>query len=574
MRNRKELKKKQSIWHSLVSIAILIFAVFFLCRISINVFSHPYAVNEYREAADVQLTEAFLENDNPYLLESLDKNRESGMPPVLYQYSFVNSAIGAGISLFTGGNAVTALYILALLSMMGSAILVYFMIGRCVDNTTFPLLGAVLTLFCHWRFGYLSTTPNSLGIFVILLTVFIASSDKINGRWKAFLTALLSVLCFYIKLYYVTVAFGVFVFFFMYKKSEAWRFFLYCIGLGVASVLIIQLAWPLYFTYSIYFINGMGLRFIPRTIHFGAVMDSVSAGALTMSVKINFDAFSYVFEQFGYMFITFVGVFLVLIFSMITAVIYKRKIKVCTNDTLSLTVILSITQGLCLLVLGKADGAYLSYFLQLWMPFVIIASMICADRYVLNDFILNSKIIGDSRIRLVLGIGFTAVYSFASIYLGYHKLPLHIMTETEIEDWMTAEEYIEKFDPKRTYYVPELAYIADMHDERAYDNGHVAVASEKGLKKWENENFSQDVFGYADDIARQNIDYQNEIKEGFKNHEYKLVTLDDYGFFGDIDYYTELEGYGYELIDTLSLAVGNSTYDIQFWALPEGKDNI
>lgn len=569
----KDVIKKQPIWHSLISIAILIFAVYFICKISINVFSHPYAVNECREAADVQLTQAFLEGDNPYLLESLDKNRESGMPPVLYQYSFLNSALGAVIALLVGGDARVALYLLAILSMIGSGMLVYLMIRRNVNNTTFPILGATLSLFCNWRFGYLSTTPNSLGIFLMLFTAFVATSEKINGRRKLILTAIFSVLCFYSKLYYVTVAFGIFVFFFVCKKSEAWKYFAYCIGLGATSVLIIQLIWPLYFTYNIYFVNGMGLWFVPQTIKFGVTTKQIMAGALAMSVRINLGVFSYVFEQYGYMIVTFVGLFLVLAFSLITAVIKRRRVNVQPNDTLSLMIILTITQGLCLMIIGKADGAYLSYFLQLWMPFVIIASMICADRYVLNNFIFNDRNEKYKKMQSLMGVGFVALFAFVSVYLAYHKLPLHIMTEQEIGNWQIANDYIDNYGADKTYYAPELAFSAIMNDVRAYDNGHTAAASEKGLNNWKNEELSQKIFKYAGDIAIENIEYQKVVIEHIKNHEYGLVTLDEYGFLGDRDFYLLLEDYGYIKIDTLPLAVGNATYDIQFWALPEGEEN-
>lgn len=557
---------KKPLWHKLINIVILVFAAYFLCKICINVFSHPYAVNEYREGADVQLTQAFLEDDNPYRLESLSDNRDSEMPPVLYQYSFLNSALGAFVALFTGRNAVLALYILAVLSMIGSSLLVYFMIRRSVKNTSLPLLGAVLTLFCHWRFGYISTTPNSLGIFLILLTTFFATKEKMNSNLRLLLTAFLSVLCFYTKLYYVTVAFGVFVFYFLYKKSEAWKYFGYCIGLGVLSVVIIQIIWPLYFTYSVYFVNGMGLWFMPRALRLGLVPGDAPAGALTMKVNINFTAFSYVFEQFGYLIVAFAALFAILIFSIITGVIKRRKIEITPGDTLALTSILSITQGLCLLFLGKADGAYLSYFLQLWMPFIIISSMICADKYVIS-LLGDIKIIKNIKLKQFLEVGFIAALAFVSIYFAYHKLPLHLMTDDEINDWDKACEYVDEFGTEEIYYAPELAYLAIFNDERAYDNGHVAVASEKGLQKWREDDFSQSVFPYADDIALQNIAYREDIAEGFKNHDYSLITLDDYGFLGDKEFNKQLEEYGYKRIDTLPLAVGNAVYNVEFWTL-------
>lgn len=547
--------KKQSIWHTLISIAILAFAVYFLCKISINVFSHPYAVNEYREAADVQLTQAFLDGDNPYRTESLTRERESGMPPVLYQYSFLNSALGALVALLIGGNAVTALYVLSLLSMIGSGILVYLMIRRQVDNTAVPMIGAVLVLFCHWRFGYLSTTPNSLGIFLMLLTTFFVSSSRVKGRLKLIITAILSVLLFYTKLYFVTVAFGIFVFMFMYKKADAFKYLLYCLFSGILSVLVIQLVWPLYFTYSVYFLNGMGLKFIPGAIKTGVLTNAIGAGTLTAKISVNVGAFSYVFEQFGYIFITFAALFIVLLFSMISGIIQKRKVEVLPNDILALSVILTITQALCMFVLGRADGTYLTYYLQLFVPYVIVASLICADRYIMNGICAKSWV----------RVCFLALFAFVSIYFGYHKLPLNIMSDEAKGNWKQAEEYTDNYNTGKIYYSPELAYIAMKHGERSYDNGHSPVACRNGLKTWEQEKISHVIFPYADDIALQNLAYQDSIKDGIKNHEYSLVTINNIGFLGDTDFPEYLKQCEYKQIDVLPLAVGNATYDVEFW---------
>ena len=213
----KEKLKTQSVLYTLMTIAMLVFAVFFLCRCWIHLSAFPGAVNEYREAADVQLTQSFLNGENPYLLKSLDSTND--MPPVLYQYSFLNSAISALVALILGGNVVLAHYIVATLCMVGSAILTYLLIDRYSQNTALPMLGAILALFCHWRFGYLSTTPNSLGIFLTLLTFTVAVLPQVKGR--AIITALLCVLLFYTKLYFVTIAGAIFIFYLFYDRKEA-----------------------------------------------------------------------------------------------------------------------------------------------------------------------------------------------------------------------------------------------------------------------------------------------------------------------------------------------------------------
>ena len=96
------------------------------------------------------------------------------------------------------------------------------------------------------------------------------------------------------------------------------------------------------------------------------------------------------------------------------------------NDALGFSVIAMITQGLCLFVVGREKGAYLSYYLQLFTPFVILASLICMERYLhLQKELLNLALIG--------------VVALLSLYFGYRRLPLHMMTEQEVTDWKQAE---------------------------------------------------------------------------------------------------------------------------------------
>lgn len=564
--------RQQSIWYRIITIAAFVFAFFFLYRCCNNKFDTLNAINEYREAADVQLTQAFLMGENPYRLDSLLEYDGESMPPVVYQYSFFNSAVCSLVALILGKNVVLAHYIVALLSMIGSAVIIFLFIKRKVNNYACPMVGAALTLFCHWRAGYLSTTPNSLGIFLMLLTAYCASSGRLKERSRLIVTAVLSVLLFYTKLYFVTVALGIFVFYFMYRKKEAWKYFGLCILTGALSIGLMMLIWPLYFTYNLYFVNGMGLWYIPGALRFSSSITDIAAGTFAMVVNLNLDALNHLFDQFRYMFITFAGLFAVLLYSAITGAIKKKKINVTPEDTLSLCTILSITQGLCMLVLGKADGMYLTYFLQLWIPFVIAAAMICADKYVIADI---DGIFKDNRLP---GIAFLIILSLVSVYLGYKKLPLHVMTDEEKYNWQAASDYIEKYEQsdykesayqlnesKNVYYAPELAYIAINHNIRGYDNGHVEAAEPVGYGIWKTEKLSQVIFPYAGKIAEINIDYQNKVTDRIRNREYSLVTIDDVDCLGHKELPGILEESGYKRIDTLPLSVGNATYDVEFW---------
>lgn len=554
--------RKQPIWYTLMTIAIFAFAVFFLCKCCMHLLQFPGAVNEYREAADVQLTQAFLDGDNPYRLQSIEQERD--MPPVLYQYSFLNSLLCAGIALLLGGRVILAHYILALLAMIGSGILTYCLIDRYSQQTVVPMLGATLMLFCHWRSGYVSTTPNSLGIFLSLLAFTVAVSPRIKK--KAILTAFLCVLLFYTKLYFVTIAGAIFIFCLFYDRREVIKFVAMCILQGALSILIIQWFWPLYYTYNLYFINGGVLWNSLWTI---LKAENGYFAVLPMWIRpdilnINFsEGTRYVFVQYGYLITVFFPLFAILFFSLVTAGIQKRKIHVEENDVLGFAVIAMITQGLCLFVVGRENGAYLSYFLQLWIPYVIIAGLSCLEKYLHLS-------------RKMLNVFLIAVVALLSLYFGFRRLPLHMMTEQEMADWQQAAAYIDQYEdvksegnkqgqltPERdVYYTPILAYLAIEHGKWAYNNGHVGALEPSVIARANTNTPAQVVFPHADRIIELHDAYRSRILENIENHTYKLITTDSDALLVDEEV---LLANGYHLIDTLPLVVGNAEYEVGFY---------
>lgn len=570
---------KQPLIHKIMTIAIFLFAVFFLYRCTSNMVLNLDYVREYREAADVQLTKAFLTGDNPYRLKSLDSNRTT--PPVLYQYSFFNSVVSAAMSFLCGGNVVLAHYLVALLAMIGSGIIIFLLLNRYISNTTLPMLGALLSLFCHWRFGYLSTTPNSLGLFLTLLTFWLALSG--NGRGRTFLIGVLTVLLFYTKLYYVSIAASILIYRFLSNRKSALQYLLACIITGLGSVLLISLIWPLYFTYSIYFINGMGLNLVPRvfkTQTASVALPVLSQVLLTdsqvfLTKKFNVGPAVYVLTQYAEVIKAFAPVFVMFALGVVAYALRKAKSKAAAvepvnnsaaenaapearentlaADCLRLAVIQMIVQGLWLCVLGRSNGTYLTYHLQLWMPYVILASLLLFSQ--VKGF--NSKLIN---------YGIIGLFVVSAIFFGYRKLPMHIMTEEERTNWQKAREYITNYendqDGQYVYYVPELAYFGLDLDKNVYDNGHTAVASEKGLKKWQADPLAQKMFPYAGEIAELHLAYQQELIRQVEDHKLKLVTTDDTAFLMNEELLT---ANGYHKLDTLPLSVGNVTYDVTFW---------
>ncbi len=470
-------------------------------------------------------------------------------------------------------------YVFALLCMIGSGVFAYLIINRYSTQTVTPMLGALLMLFCHWRFGYLSTSPISLGIFLSVLIMFLATAEKVKGR--ALLTALLSVALFYVKLYFVTIAVAVFVYDLLTDRHEGGMFFGACLFEGAISVIVIQYLWPLYFTYSLYFINGTQMwEALEKVLTLLPIAAVPLTGMIAMRSFLEMSPAEYVMDQYSYIFLVFAPMVLALFAGLIVAgrrkavkpatgtpesrqttesdekkdaeTKHQKKKILPQNDALTLALIQLLVQGICLFYLGREKGAYLSYFLQLFVPSLILAGLICVSKY-LQQF----RLIGNLAVLIAVMV--------SSIFLGYKKLPLHMMTEQEIADWEKAQDYIEEYHSKgKIYYSPILDYLAIRQGETAYDNGHTGVMVPGIRETWQQDRLAKSIFPNAGELIDKHLVYQDHLYEDVRNHNYSLITIGEGGFYLYGDFLTEC---GYKKTDTLPLAVGNATYDIEFWTL-------
>ena len=146
------LYKQEKIIYRLITMAVLAAALFFVYRIvNAGLIALPYP-SELLEASNVALTEEFLSGRSPYTTAALGRT----IPGINYDYPFLNSLIAAGLAKITGVSAVTAHFIISLATILASGMIGYVIVRKYAQTTVSPILTAVLFMFCHWRFGYIS----------------------------------------------------------------------------------------------------------------------------------------------------------------------------------------------------------------------------------------------------------------------------------------------------------------------------------------------------------------------------------------------------------------------------------
>ena len=322
----------------------------------------------------------------------------------------------------------------------------------------------------------------------------------------------------------------------LYSWKEAVKLFIYTVLINTLVAVVITIYWPLFWM---------------RTIAFTYLGTAFGGGGEIATL----------IEQLEYLAIPFAALFALVI----TAVFMglrklKRsgkgigKIRVRENDVYALSAVNAVVMLLPLIYLGRNDGAFISYFLQLWMHSVTVVAILSFERMINNDH------------KYIFG-GIYAVIALFTVYFGMSKLPQHILTDEEISRWHKAYEYITDYEQSGDiFYARSLAY--DSFDDKDGDClcGHDAEVSEKTVKNIENSGFSAEWFPYMEQLVDQNMDYRNAIVQKAKDHEYSLITIDPAG-----DYHI-LDGenstlYGYRIIDTLELQLGNMPYEVEFYAL-------
>ena len=549
MKDIFSLFRREPVLYKLLTLAVLAAAFFIVCRIIYaGIIALPYP-KELLEPSNVALTNTFLSGKSPYTLSAL----EWEVPGVNYDYPFLNSLIAAVIAKITRCTAVTAHFMISLSSILISGILGATFVSKLTKTTVAPVLASVLFVFCHWRYGYISASPDDLGLLILLLTSFAATSPKIKN--KSLWCAIGMTLCFYTKQYFVFAAAGIFVYMLLYSRKDAFKFVAWGISVNVIITALITVFWPLYWTKAFLF----------------TYVGTFVGGGGQLSTLI---------DQLKYIIIMFAALFVIIIIAVAMALkkMYRnneriRSIKVRENDIFALSVTQSVTMIVPLSVIGKNDGALFTYFLQLWVPFVIIVALVCFERMMPEDVIYDTKEVFDVRhlklngdhIKTHIYVALYAVIAVSTIYFGFGKLPLHVLTKQEIADWQKAYQYTAEYSKEGDiYYSRGLSYDGFARGNGEWMCGHEGEPDEESediLEKW---GITPDSYPYVHMIVEQNARYRKGIVKKATDHEYALITFETYDRFIPFN-----EGYcekiGYRCIDRLSLQFGNMPYEVVFY---------
>ena len=531
---------------SFLTLPIVVYAVYLLYGILSHTILDSGIPNEYREAANVFMTMEFMEGKNPYALSSLGGE----LPPMIYVYGPLYSLVTAFIgSVFkTVGlniNIVSLHYGVTFFCILISALLSYIMVYKKTKRHCLAAAAFVFLINCSWRYNYVNAVPDALGLMIMMLILFLISKEE--KRFTVVAAALLTALIFFTKQYYFLIAGTVTIYLFLSKGFKASVKYLVSLFLISASfVLILLSTCPLFTTYMLYLAKGPGK----------GVSSNVTRGSVKMT------GMEYNFSQI----MSLGGIFLFFFILEVIGVIYfarkflmaKKKFVLPVNAIESFDLLMIIhlfVSGVCLLYLGQNDGAWLSYYLELFMPALIMGALSFLG--IVFDSISERK----STVLSGAALSFFLILLIFTVYKSSIRLPLSPVSESDREEWKEAVKVLDE-NPGDMYLYPHLSYYGIENDIYVYNTGQPFVVSDRFYKSYHKHTEMMERYPYAEEIFTEHFAFRDKIRQRVLNGEYSVVSyIEDMDTVFDRD---DLQS-SYRKAGTFALRTGRQVWDTELW---------
>lgn len=458
---------------------------------------------EYRDWAVVDLAQSLYKN-SPYDLDI--------GPPFFFLYGFLFSSIIGAINYLFNIDSFLLSKLIIFICVILSSLLTSLEIFNITKKVFPSILGFMCMLWASSNTGvYFIIRPDSLGLFLSLLSL--ALIRRSQNLLTLFISSSVIILAFYTKQYFIFVA--VPITFFLLKKSGLRKTLIFC--LIFLSLIIISSALISYFLPAYFYSSVLG--------QFRAVGGN----------------WTHAYGQFE-TFLTYYWPLFVVIFLYLINNHYKKK---SIFGDAKLYVYTFLTAAVCLIPLGKNEGAFLSYYYQLLLPSLIILGMIS---------------IADFK-SLILKNFFVILIIFYSLFHGNIEKFNFIYSNEAINNWQLAEKLIKSQEGSVLISTPILAQIGK--NSVILDNGHSEYfpGLNKPLPGYINQFFPEREI-YSEKFKK----FYTEIDSQILNKKYNLIATTQ-GYHPTISQNT-LSKY-YRRIQEINLQTGKQNWNIEFWVPAE-----
>lgn len=212
--------------------------------------------HEFREVNLVAFAKSFADGKNLYSFSVL----KDEIPPVTSQYGLLVPLLLAPfvkIGEIFGVEALRIAQLTTIFIEIAGLLLVYLIIMKNCGNRLFAIFGAIVSYSCFWRYAaFGGAFPDQWGLtFALLMTYCIISFEQ-QKRHKVIVYALMCIILFYIKQYFVFNLVGLSLYLFFYSKKDFIKFIFCAAFFGAISALLVVKIFPLYFPEAIAITSG------------------------------------------------------------------------------------------------------------------------------------------------------------------------------------------------------------------------------------------------------------------------------------------------------------------------------
>lgn len=556
---------------AILFVPLVFVALYMVTGIISHTISDLNIPNEYRESANVLMTMELMKGNNPYALSALNGE----YPPFIYLYGPLYSLITAGIGLLlkTIGvpfDVIALHYGVTFFCIMLASILAFLVVRQKTGTNTLAVAAFIFLINCSWRYNYVNAVPDSMGLAIMMLILFILSGKDFKG--KEILCAFLTTAVFFTKQYYLLIAGTAVIFLFLFKGWKSMVKYLLSLGIFFAAVyFFLKSCCPLFETYMLYFAKGPGT----------GIASSVKRGDVKLSgAEYNFQQ---IMSLGGIFFMFFLTEFIACIHYLVRFVKEFRN-RAAEDDAKGIRALRSAiartgesigvdscdalmlihmgVSGICLMYIGRNDGAWLSYYLELFMPALIMGALILFKK-VSMYYSVNGIFGINIRTSLLILSGYLLFLTGITIMRADERLPISPLSEEDYQQWEAAETVLSE-NPGDMYLYPLLSYYGIHNDIYIYNSGQPFVVSERFYKSYHKHPDKMEKYPYAEDIFTSHFDYREEIKDRVRKGDYSLVS-----YIEGTDEVFDREDLSlkYRKCGKYALRTGRQIWDVELWVL-------
>ncbi len=529
----------------LENISFWIVFIFTVLAVASNIF-YAYITrsgpNEFRELTLVKYAVDFADGINPYSLKLL----ESDMPSNAGCYGFVVPLIMSVVMRLVPAD----MYIFAyeFCTILASVVSMIFFAKALSLRGVHPLFqafGALSIFMATFSYPYPVAMTEQYGFALATILMYLVIRDEKRGLYHPVIYAILLVIMFYIKQYYILIGFALFVYLLIKMHRDALRLFVIGIIMGITSVVAVWFIFPLYFPLAI------------ARANLDATMDEWSYSfAQIKSIVLEEQPVAFVFFIIGIILVTK------------RVVDYRKyaqdriwgKFKYSLRFELAAVVILLPFA----LYLARNVGQIKSYIYEIWVPYMAFCGL-CAVQELFNksndwNKILKHLTVAILCILTVLGGFGVFKYEYKDMspanYKGFN------------EAWDQAYALIDKYASDGEVLIPaHLSAYCLANNRYADDYGQAEYMGENALGKFRDNKLYSKIFPNLGKLMEIDVRYEEQVKRAVSEGKFKLVVVcDGIGRFklNDLDL-----NENYEEVANLTLRTGGEYFPTYFLVLKD-----